>query len=139
MIHIDKDSEGPEHVKLEDYDDDSSDSFDQSVDAMMSFNITNTIRIQAQKECHKLRNAKCTKCRHHIVKQRQRGQGNLYNPSTSDLHTIINVGRDDRNVIIARLQESDEVEAYSPTNYHIPLDYLGTTQKRKPEVREQLT
>jgi hypothetical protein len=25
------------------------------------------------------------------------------------------------------------VEAYNPTNYHIILDYLGTTQKRKPE------
>jgi hypothetical protein len=48
-------------------------------------------------------------------------------------------GRDARNVIIAGQQERDEVEVYSPTNYHIPLDYLGTTQKCKPEVGEQPT
>jgi hypothetical protein len=57
----------------------------------------------------------------------------------SDLRTIINVGRDARNIIITRQQERDEMEAYSPTNYHIPLDYLGTTRKRKPEVGEQPT
>jgi hypothetical protein len=28
------------------------------------------------------------------------------------------------------------VEAYSPTNYHIPLDYLDKTRKHKPEVGE---
>jgi hypothetical protein len=47
--------------------------------------------------------------------------------STNDLRTIINVGWDARNVIIARQQERDEVEAYNPTNY------LGTTWKRKPK------
>jgi hypothetical protein len=79
------------------------------------------------------------KHRHSIVEQHQQGQGNLYDFSTSDLRTIINVGRDAHNVIIATQQERDEVEAYSPTNYHIPLDYLGTTRKCKPEVGEQPT
>jgi hypothetical protein len=74
-----------------------------------------------------------------MVETSQQGSGNLYDSSTSDLRTIINAGRDARNVIIARQQERDEVEAYSPTNYHMPLDYLGTTRKRKPEAGEQPT
>jgi hypothetical protein len=58
----------------------------------------------------------------------QRGRGNLYDSSTGDLRTIINVGRDARNVIIARQQEREEVEAHSPADYQIPLDYLETTR-----------
>jgi hypothetical protein len=54
----------------------------------------------------------------------------------SNLCTIINGGRDARNVIIARQQEREEVEAYSPTNYHISLNYLDT-RKCKPKAREQ--
>jgi hypothetical protein len=110
---------------------------------MMSFDVTNTIKIEdgdgAQKERHKLRNTKRAERRHRIVEQHQQGQGNLYDSSTSDIRTIINVGREARNTIIARQQEREEVEVYSTTNYHIPLNYLGTTRKRKPEVAEQPT
>jgi hypothetical protein len=88
-----------------------------------------------QKEWHKLRNAKCAARRKRVLEPYQHQPSNLYDCSTSDLRTIINVGWHARNVIIAMQQERAEVEAYSPTNYHIPLDYLGTTQKRKPEVR----
>jgi hypothetical protein len=56
---------------------------------------------------------------------------NLYDFSTTDLHNVINFGRDTPDVIIARQQERIEVEAYSPTNYHIPLDYLSSTRKCK--------
>jgi hypothetical protein len=56
-----------------------------------------------------------------------------------DLRAIINAGRDAYNVIIARQQERKEVEAYSATHYQLPLDYLETTQKRKPEAGEQST
>jgi hypothetical protein len=56
-----------------------------------------------------------------------------------DLRTAINAGRDTRNVIIARRQERKEVEAYSPTHYQLPLDYLETTWNRKPEAGEQST
>jgi hypothetical protein len=56
-----------------------------------------------------------------------------------DLRIIINAGRDTRNVIIARQQEREEVEAYSRTHYQLPLNYLETTQKRKLETGEQST
>jgi hypothetical protein len=67
------------------------------------------------------------------------GGGNLYDSSTGDLRTIINVGWDARNVIVARQQEHEEVEAYNFTHYQIPLDYLETTQKRKQEAGQQST
>jgi hypothetical protein len=90
MIHVNKGSEGLEHVQLDDYDDDYiSDSLDQSVNVTMSFDVTNTIKIEdgdgAQKEHHKLRNAKHAERKHHIVEQHQQGQGNLYDSSMSDL------------------------------------------------------
>jgi hypothetical protein len=110
MIHVDKESEGLEHVQLDDYcttdGDYISDTLEQSMDVMMSFDITNTIKIEdgddTQKERHRLRNTKRAKRRHRIVEQHQRGQGNLCNSSTSDLRTIINVGGDARNIIITR-------------------------------------
>jgi hypothetical protein len=52
----------------------------------------------------------------------------------SDLRTIINTDRDVRNIIIARQQERDEVEAYSPINYHIFLDYMGTTRSASQKL-----
>jgi hypothetical protein len=33
----------------------------------------------------------------------------------------------------------EEVEAYSPTHYQLPLEYLETTRKCNPEVGEQST
>jgi hypothetical protein len=56
-----------------------------------------------------------------------------------DLRAIINAARDAHHVIIAWQQEREEVEAYSPTRYQLPLDYLETTQKHKPEAGEQST
>jgi hypothetical protein len=92
-----------------------------------------------QKERHKLRNAKCAARRQRVPEQHQHQPSNLYDYSTSNLHTIINASRDAQNAIITKRQEHDEVEPYSPTNYHILLDYLGSTRKRKPEVGEQPT
>jgi hypothetical protein len=157
MIHIKKDNEGSEYIQLDDYyiNDDYfiSNTPGPDLDAAVAFahhdlpvhalDTVGTTKIKdeddIQKEWHKLRNAKHAACRRHVPIQHQHQPGNLYNCSTSNLRIIINVGWDAHNVIIARQQERDEVEAYSPTNYHIPHDYLGTTQKRKLEVREQPT
>lgn len=49
----------------------------------------------------------------------------------TDLCNIVNIVQDACNIIISKQQEHAEVEAYSPTNYHIPQDYLSSTQKRK--------
>jgi hypothetical protein len=73
------------------------------------------------------------------VEKNQQGSGNLHDSSMGDLRAIIKAGRDALNDIIARQQECDEVEAYSPTRYQLPLIYLETTRKRKPEAREQST
>jgi hypothetical protein len=157
MIHVDKDSEGSEYVQLDGYyindDDYISDTPGPDLDVAGAFahhelpvhalDTMGTTKIEdeddVQKEPHKLRNAKRATCRQRVPEQHQHQHGNLYVCSTSDLRTIINAGRDARNVVITRQQERDEVEAYSPTNYHIPLDYLGTTWKCKPEVGEQPT
>jgi hypothetical protein len=125
MMHGDKDNEGLEYVRLDDYDDDY-DSLNQSADVTISLDVTNTIKIEdeedIQKERRKLRNTKRANRRHRVVEQHQRGQGNHYDCSTSNLHTVINVGRDARNVIIVRQREHEEAEAYNPTNYYISLD-----------------
>jgi hypothetical protein len=157
MIHVDKDSEGSEYVQSDDYyindDDYISDTPGPSPDATGAFahhdlpvhalDTMGTMKIEdeddVQREWHKLWNTKRATRRQRIPEQHQHQPGNLYNCSTNDLRTIINTRRDARNVIIARQQECDEVEAYSPTNYHIPLDYLGTTRKCKLEVGEQPT
>jgi uncharacterized protein (DUF427 family) len=70
-----------------------------------------------------------------------RWSGSSTNPafSTTDLHNIINISRDARNIIIARQQERVEVEAYSPTNYHIPQEDLRSTQKRKTNTPNATT
>jgi hypothetical protein len=157
MIHVDKGNEGSEYVQFDDYyinnDDYISDTPGQDSDAVGAFahhdlpihalNILGTTKIEdednIQKERHNIRNAKRAACRRRVSEQHQHQPANLYDCPTSDLRTIINAGQDARNVIIARQEERDEVEAYSPTNYHIPLDYLGTTRKRKPKVGEQPT
>lgn len=94
-----------------------------------------TMRIEdedeSQRERHRLKNTKRAKCRERPSVQQQQPD-DLYNFSSTDLHNIINVDRDTRNIIIAKQQERFEVEAYNPTNYHIPKDYLSTTRKRKP-------
>jgi hypothetical protein len=156
-IYIDKDSEGSKYIQLDDYyindDDYISNTPDPDPNAVGAFahhdltvhalDTVGTVKIEdednVQKEWHKLKNVKRAARRQRVPEQHQHQPSNLYDCSTSDLRTIINVGWHARNVIIAMQQERAEVEAYSPTNYHIPLDYLGTTWKCKPEVREQPT
>ena len=64
--------------------------------------------------------------------RRQERQGDNYDYSNSDLHNVINIGRDARNVIISRRQEHEEIQAYSPSsNYRIPEDHPGSSKKCK--------
>jgi hypothetical protein len=70
-----------------------------------------------QKEHRGLINVKRAQRRHRAVETNQQGSGNLHDSSTGDLHAIINAGRDARNVITAKQQEREEVEAYSPSCY----------------------
>jgi hypothetical protein len=126
-----EDYEGLERIQLDDYDDYHLDPLDKDVDATMGIEFLDNIKVEdvddIQKERRKLINVKHAKCRHRVVKMNQQGSGNLY------------ASRDARNVIIAKQQEHGEVEAYSPTHYQIPLDYLETTRKRKPEAGGQST
>jgi hypothetical protein len=143
MIHVDEDYEGLERVQLDDYNDYLLDPLDEDVGVTMDSESSSNIKVEnvdnIKKEHRRLINAKCTQRRHRAVETNQQGSVNLHDSSTGDLRAIINAGRDARNVIIARQQEHEEVEAYSPTRYQLPLDCLETTQKHKPEVREQST
>jgi hypothetical protein len=73
------------------------------------------------------------------MERQQHQPGDLYDFSMTDLRNIINIGRDARNIIIARQQERVKIEAYSPTNYHIPQDYLSSTRKRMMDVSDAIT
>jgi hypothetical protein len=139
MIHADKYYEGLERVQLDDYNDYLLDPLDEDEDATMDSVSPANIKAEdvddIQKECHRIINAKRAQRRHHALEKNQQGSNNLHDSSTGDLRAIINTGRDAPNVIIARQQEREEVEAYSPTRYQLPLDYLETTRKRKLEAR----
>jgi hypothetical protein len=143
MIHTNKDCEGLERVQLDDYNDYLLDPFDKNMDATRDSVSPANINVEdaddIQKEHCRLINAKRAQHKHCTVETDQQGSGNPHDSSTSDLHAIINAGRDARTVIIARQQGREEVEAYSPTRYQLPLDYLETTRKRKPEAGEQST
>jgi hypothetical protein len=131
IIHVDEGCEGLERVQLDDYDDYLLDPLDEYVDATNDSISPASIKAEdaddIQKEHHSLINAKRAQHRHCTIETNQPGSGNLHDSSTGDLRAIINVGRDARNIIIARQQECEEVEAYSPISYQLPLDYLETT------------
>jgi hypothetical protein len=141
MIHVDEDCEGLERVQLDDYDDYLLDPLDEDVDGTMNSESSTNIKAEdtdgIQKECHRLINAKHAQHRRCALEKNRQGSGNFHDSSTGDLRAIINASRDARNVITARCQEREEVEAYNPTRYQLPLDYLETTRKRKPEAMEQ--
>ena len=57
---------------------------------------------------------------------------NSFDYSNSDLHNIINIGRNAKTVIINKGEDHEEVEAYSPTsNYRIPDNYGYNSRKRR--------
>jgi len=57
---------------------------------------------------------------------------NSFDYSNSDLHSVINIGRNVKIVIINKGEEHEEVEAYSPTsNYRLPDNYGYNSCKRR--------
>ena len=60
--------------------------------------------------------------------------GDSFNYSNSDLHNVINIGRNAKIVIINKGEEHEEVEAYSPTsNYRLPDNYEYNSRKRSSD------
>jgi len=58
--------------------------------------------------------------------------GDSFDYSNSDLHNVINIGRNAKIVIINKREDHEEVEAYSPTsNYRIPDIYGYNPRKRR--------
>jgi len=58
--------------------------------------------------------------------------GDSFDYSNSDLHNVINIGRNAKIVIINKGEDHEEVEAYSPTsNYRIPDIYGYNPRKRR--------
>ena len=63
----------------------------------------------------------------------QEQQGDNYDYSNCDLRSVINVGRDARNVIISRRKGREEVQAYNPSSkFRIPPKASAPFKKHKP-------
>jgi hypothetical protein len=57
--------------------------------------------------------------------------GDSFDYSNSDLHNVINIGRNAKTVIIIKGEDQEEVEAYSPTsNYQLPDNYEYNSRKQ---------
>ena len=83
-------------------------------------------------ERHRIRNQKRAHRCQHVTNHRQEQQCDNYDYSNSDLRNVINIGHDAHNVIISRIQEREEIEAYNPSsNYRIPEDRPGSSKKSK--------
>jgi hypothetical protein len=71
--------------------------------------------------------------RQRLANSLQEQQGDNYDYSNCDLRSVINVGRDACNIIIARRKEREEVEVYNPSsNYRIPPKASASFKKHKP-------
>jgi hypothetical protein len=67
-----------------------------------------------------------------VANRKQEHQGDNYDYSNSDLHNVINIARDARNVIISRKKECEEIEAYIPSsNCRIPAHASASFKKHK--------
>ena len=101
--------------------------------------VTVTIQLDEQnpaedlyERCRQLNQKKAFR-RQRLANTLQEQQGDNYDYSTCDLRSVINVGRDARNIIISRRKEREEVEPYSPSsNYCIPPRASGPFKKHKP-------
>ena len=61
--------------------------------------------------------------------------GDSFDYSNSDLHNVINFGRNAKTVIINKGEDHEEVEAYSPTsNYQLPENYEYNSRKQHSNI-----
>jgi len=159
MVRISEEPEGDptEHLNLDDY---NFDDFDEYLSDNMETTpptitepqattkedpptpplaVTVTVQLEEQHpaenlyERRRLLNQKRAFWRQRLANNLQEQQGDNYDYSNYDLSSVINVGRDARNVIISRRKEREEVEAYNPsTNYRIPPKASTSFKKHKP-------
>ena len=101
-------------------------------------NVTVTVKLEDKEketdlyERRRIRNQKRAFRRQRTADYGHKHHGDSFDYSNSDLHNIINTGRDARNIIISKRQEREETEAYCPsTNYHLPDDYSRPPSKRQ--------
>ena len=67
-----------------------------------------------------------------ILKTEHQQLGDLFDYSNNDLHNVINIGRNEKTIIINKREDHEEVEAYSSTfNYRIPDIYGYNPRKRR--------
>ena len=161
MVRIAKEPEGDptERLNLDDYNSDDfneylSDSMETTTPTITEAQVTTkedlsapppppavTVTVQLDKkhpaedlyERHHQLNQKRALRRQRLANSLQEQQGDNYDYSNCDLRSVINVGRNARNVIISRRKEREEVEAYSPSsNYRIPPKASASFKKYKP-------
>ena len=101
--------------------------------------VTVTVQLEEQHaaedlyERRRLLNQKRAFRRQRLANSQQEQQGDNYDYSNSDLHNVINIGRNACNVFISRRKEREEIEAYSPSsNYRIPPKASASFKKYKP-------
>ena len=101
--------------------------------------VTVTVQLEEQHppedlyDHHRLHNQKRAFRHQRLTNNLQEQQGNNYDYSNCDLRSVINIGRDARNIIISRKKEWQEVEAYIPSsNFRIPPKASASFKKHKP-------
>ena len=161
MVHIAEEPEGDptERLNLDDYNSDDfneylSDNMETTPPTITEAQVTTkedlpapplpsavTVTVQLDEQhpaedlyehCRQL-NQKRAFRRQHLANTLQEQQGDNYDYSNCDLRSVINVGRDARNIIISRRKQQEEVEAYNPSsNYRIPPKASASFKKYKP-------
>ena len=75
-----------------------------------------------------------TTTRRRFSRQHHQQLDDSFDYSNSDLHSVINIGRNVKIVIINKGEEHEDVKAYSPTsNYRLPDNYGYNSRKRRNE------
>jgi len=90
-----------------------------------------TVTIHLDNKHNKLKKIQSQKRNINLTTKHHQQLGNSSDYSNSDLHNVINIGRNAKKVIINKGEDPEEVEAYNPTsNYRLPDNYEYNSRKR---------
>ena len=93
-----------------------------------------TVTIHLDNKHNKLKKIQSQKRNINLTTKHHQQLGNSSDYSNSDLHNVINIGRNAKKVIINKGEDPEEVEAYNPTsNYRLPDNYEYNSRKRRSD------
>ena len=91
-----------------------------------------TVTIHLDNKHNKLKKIQSQKRNINLTTKHHQQLGNSSDYSNSDLHNVINIGRNAKKVIINKGEDPEEVEAYNPTsNYRLPDNYEYNSRKQR--------